>query len=333
MIIYGLQQVKRFYTEKAVLDKVDLTIEKGKTYALVGENGTGKTTLLETLALLEAPQEGTVFFESEKVDFERDLTLLRQKISFCMQRPVLFRLSVFDNIAYGLKVRGLKKENIKEKVTSISTVFGLSHLLAKKALSLSGGEAQKVALARSFVLETPIILLDEPTANLDEASIRILEDLLSEVKEKGRTVVLATHQLDSAFRLADAVITLKDGQVFPHSYQNFFSGEILQGEGLKTFRINEDVLFIVLTDKLGKAKVSIDPKEIIISKEPLRSSARNCLRGRVLSIIDEGQKIKLTAHCGVRLVAQITYDSLRELGLNPGDEIFLTFKTSSIKIY
>ena len=330
--MYKLKNLKRSYGEKIVFEGVNLTFEKGKIYALVGENGSGKTTLLETIAGFEPPQAGTI-------------SLAGQKISFCLQKPHLFSSSVESNIAYGLKIKkhspdaksvgslnkkGTDTFSIGTKVNQIASLLGISHLLNKKANQLSGGEAQKVALARTFVLEKPLVLLDEPTANLDEESILVFEKLLIESKAKKSTIILATHQLDLAYRLADEVIKIEDGQAFAASYENFFSGIIVNN----LFKISEHVSFVVAAEKRGSAKASIDPKEIIISKEPFTSSARNCLIARVSSIMDEGKTVKLTANCqGTKLVSQITHKSLDELGINVGHEVYLTFKTSCIKIF
>jgi tungstate transport system ATP-binding protein len=331
MNIYKLKQIKRAYKYNIVLNEIDLELKTGRIYALVGENGSGKTTLLETLALIEPPQAGTLYFKDQQVNFGAGLSALRRQISFCLQQPLLFRTSVYNNIAFGLRSRGEK--NFAEKINKVSSLFGVSHLLNKRAAFLSGGESQKVALARTFVLETPIVLLDEPAANLDEASIDELNKLLSLARDKGTTIIFASHRLDSAYRLADEVITIQDGKVYAQSHQNFFSGRIVQQNDLKTFEINDQAAFVLATDKIGQAKVSIDPKEIIISKEPFRSSARNCLKGKVSSIIDEGSMVKVTADCGIKLVSQITLRSLDELGINVGQQVYLTFKTSSIKVY
>jgi len=324
--MYKLENLKQSYGEKIVFEGVSLTFEKARIYALVGENGAGKTTLLETIAGFAPPIEGTI-------------SLAGHKISICLQKPHLFNTSVEKNIFYGLKLNKRVTDlpagrhgtfSVGTKAKQIAELFGLSHLLNKNARELSGGEAQKVALARTFILGTPIILLDEPTANLDEEGINILEKLLIETKAKEITVILATHKLDLAYRLADEVIKLEDGQAFPASYENFFSGIIVNN----LFKISEHISFVVAAEKSGLAKASIDPKEIIISKEPFVSSARNCLIAKVSSIMDEGKTVKLTANCqGTKLVSQITHKSLDELGINVGHEVYLTFKTSCIKIF
>ncbi|MBU1026584.1 MAG: energy-coupling factor ABC transporter ATP-binding protein, partial [Candidatus Margulisbacteria bacterium] len=281
---YKLENISRSYEDKVVLENISLEFDRGKIYALVGENGSGKSTLLDTLGLLEAPQQGKIYFNNKEVNFKNNLFSLRQKITFCMQQPHLFRTSVYDNIAYGLRTRQVL--DVNKKIKDISGQFGIISLLDKKSTTLSGGEAQKIALARTFILETPIILLDEPTANLDETSIDVLNKVLLQMKQKHITVIIATHLIDNAFRLADEVITIKDKQAYPESHQNFFTGQIQAANGLKVLKLNGQVSFILATDKQGQVKASIDPKEIIISKEKFESSARNCLKGRVSSIID-----------------------------------------------
>lgn len=331
MSIYKLDGITRNHGSQTILEAIDLTFDQGKIYALVGENGCGKTTLLETLALLEAPQAGRLIFQDKPVNFKTGLSGLRQQIAFCLQQPLMFNTSVLNNIIFGLKAR--QDKAAREKAVRISNIFKIASLLNKNAAHLSGGEVQKVALVRTFVLNTPVLLLDEPTANLDEAGIELLEELLTQNINQGKTIVLATHQLDKAFRLANEVITIKDKKAFPESHQNFFSGEVVKHNGLTSLRLNDLVSFTLLTDKQGRVKVSIDPKEIILSKETFRSSARNCLTGKVSSIIDEGKVVKVFADCGIKLVSQITHKSLEELGINVGQQIYLTFKTSSIKVY
>jgi molybdopterin-binding protein len=329
--VYKLKNIKRSYSDNPVLEDVNLEFGAGRIYALVGENGSGKTTLLETLAFLESPQSGDIEFNNKKIDFSKDLTVLRKTISFCMQNPLLFNSSVFDNIAFGLQIR--KENMIPEKVKQISLTFGIAGLLGKKVSSLSGGEKQKTALARTFVLNSSVALLDEPAANLDEESIDYLYSYLNKIKKQGALVIMASHRLDQAYHLADEIITLKDKQAHPASFENFFSGNIVNLNGLHKIKINENVAFIITANQKKNAKVSINPKDIIISKGKFESSARNCLLGKVISIVDHGPVVKLVADCGIKLVTQITHKSLDELGINVGHKVYLTFKASSVKVY
>ncbi|MFH1617109.1 MAG: ATP-binding cassette domain-containing protein [Candidatus Margulisiibacteriota bacterium] len=280
---------------------------------------------MDTLALLEEPQTGSV-----------SCTLDRKEISYCMQTPLLFKTSVKDNIAYGLKLR---KIDDPKKVEAMARKLGIAHLLGKKATELSGGEAQKVALARTLILETPVVLLDEPTASLDVESIAMLELMLKELSNAGACIIMATHQQDKAFRLADEVVTIKEGQVYPNSHQNFYSGKVMDNMFIVGNFHNEGGVtsprlhIAVVSDKKGPAKASIDPVEIILSKEKLQSSARNSIEGKIATINDEGKTVKLIINIGVPLVSQITHGSLRELGLHVGDTVYATFKASAVMVY
>jgi len=205
--MYKLKNLKQSYGEKIVFEGVSLTFEKARIYALVGENGAGKTTLLETIAGFAPPIGGTI-------------SLAGHKISFCLQKPHLFNTTVEKNITYGLRTRPENETvSVRVKAKTMAESLGILHLFNKKASQLSGGEAQKVALARTLILATPLILLDEPTANLDKEGISLLEKLLLETKAKGITIILATHKLDLAYRLADEIITLEGGRAFSASHE------------------------------------------------------------------------------------------------------------------
>ncbi len=153
-------------------------------------------------------------------------------------------------------------------------------------------------------------------------------------QEKGAAIILSTHREDIASRLSDEIITIKDSRAYPLSSPNFFCGMIDGSLGLRTCKINEHFSVAVVTNKKGSVKISIDPRDIILSIKRFNSSARNCLAGKVSGIVDEGNSAKVTANClGTKLVCQITHRSLHVLGINVGRQVFLTFKTSSIKVY
>lgn len=210
MITFELKNLERGYREKIVLKNISLSFESGRIYALAGENGCGKTTLLETLALLETPQSGELYFQDRQINFKRDLTPSRRKIAFCTQHPFLFQTTVENNIAYGLKARGRKNEN--NAIEKIGKRFKISHMLPKRPEKISGGETQRVALARALILDTPVILLDEPTSHLDEEGIYLLYDILCEKRESGATIIIATHQMSLARKLSDEIISISNSK-------------------------------------------------------------------------------------------------------------------------
>ena len=203
------------YSGRLVLRDVTFDVHEGEFFVLLGPNGSGKTTLLRILDLLEEPTTGKVFFEGEEVDYSKDRATLRRKIGMVFQQTVLFDMSVFDNVAYPLKIRGdLAKADIERKVARVLEDVELSGFERKNALALSGGEAQRVALAQALVAEPKLLLLDEPTANLDPKNVSIVEGILSRLnREKRTTIIMTTHNMFQAERLAQRVALLNEGEI------------------------------------------------------------------------------------------------------------------------
>jgi tungstate transport system ATP-binding protein len=204
-----LEGIEKSYHAVKALDSVSLSEEGGKIVVLIGVNGAGKTTLLRIIAGLEKPDKGTVVFNGKTVTD----TELRQVATLVFQRTAMFSQSVYDNLAYGLRIRGQKDPDIKEKITEALNSVGLKNFEKRRAKKTSGGEQQRIALARAFLLEPRILLLDEPTANLDPNSARIIEKAILSRKRSDTIIVLATHNLGQAKRLADKVIHIHQGKI------------------------------------------------------------------------------------------------------------------------
>ena len=213
-IVYRLRDIEHRYGARTVLRLPSLDVYQGETLALVGPSGAGKSTLLRLLGLLEAPAEGslTIDLDRRSVDFRVATVNDRRQIGMVFQRPLLLTRSVRANVAYGLRVRGRHNEN--EQIEAMLEWVDLLRLADVPAHTLSGGEIQRVALARALVLEPRILLLDEPTANLDPANVRIIETLLREQRERYRTTtVLVTHNVFQAKRLATRIAFLYDSEM------------------------------------------------------------------------------------------------------------------------
>lgn len=179
-----------------------LAIQEGEVLGIVGPNGAGKSTLLLTLARLLKPERGKILFNGQRASAESD-TVYRRRIALVMQDPLLFDASVFDNVASGLRFRGLSKEEIRHKVPLWLERLGVGHLSKRRADQLSGGEAQRVSLARALVLKPQLLLLDEPFSALDPPTrSRLLEDLGLLLDETATTTVFVTHDLAEATQLA-----------------------------------------------------------------------------------------------------------------------------------
>ena len=210
---YSIQSLKHAYDGQAVLDIPFLEIPSGRIVAFMGPNGCGKTTLLSILALLTAAREGSVFLLGTDTTRGNDL-LLRRRVTLVHQKPVLFSTSVRNNVAYGLQARGYPAKEIRQRVQAIMEEMNLSAVAEKHAHRISGGEAQRAVLARGLVLETPIVLLDEPTNSLDDASRPLLSQLLQKAsRQRGATIILATHDLDFVSTVTNSVHTMDCGRL------------------------------------------------------------------------------------------------------------------------
>jgi tungstate transport system ATP-binding protein len=210
---YVLDGVTKSYGTRRVLDLARLDIQRGEVLALVGPSGSGKSTLLRLLNFLEPPTSGAIRFQGGA--FSPDLMpplALRRRVTTVSQRPVLLSRSVWDNVRYGLQLRGQRDGH--EQIEEALAVVGLASLARQSARTLSGGEAQRVALARALVLHPEVLLLDEPTANLDPYNVGVIEETVRRLNQtRATTVVLVTHNVFQARRLAQRIGLMLDGKL------------------------------------------------------------------------------------------------------------------------
>lgn len=212
--IYRLNSIRKCYGSNVALDIEELTIAEGRLYTLTGANGAGKSTLLSILAFLAPPTSGEVFYDGKRV--VRDpvsIVEYRRKVTLLHQSPYLFGGTVYDNVAFGLKARGVQGETRQRRVDKALDDVGLQGFRDRKARELSGGEAQRVAMARALVLEPEVLLLDEPLANIDRGTTGLLETVIASLPLRGTTVVLITHDPDQPDRLNGESIVLEGGKV------------------------------------------------------------------------------------------------------------------------
>jgi tungstate transport system ATP-binding protein len=334
--IFKVRNLKKVYNNKIVLDVDNLNFQEGKIYAIVGPNGSGKTTLLNILNLLEKPDEGQIFFHDQEITNKSnsDTLEIRRRITLVNQDPFLFHSTVYDNIAYGLKIRSIPSEVQKNRIRSALNIVGLSGFKDRKANQLSGGEAQRVVIARALVIEPEILFLDEPTTSIDQKHIDVVERIIKKIKKEIKTtVIFTTHDLSQAYRLADEVISLLDGQIIKQVPENLLRGEIVEEDGLKWFKTAGNIKFAIVSEKNGLAYISIDPRDIILSYEQFQSSARNSFLGKIAKIIEQNHLVKLEIDIGIPLVVIITRESFFKMNLNLGSKVYLTFKASAVKLY
>jgi len=348
-ILAEVEHVSKNYGKIKALDDVTLNVRKGEIFTLIGPNGSGKTTLLKILACIEKPDDGQVYINGERIENKnRDKAKLNTTLVF--QKATLFSGSVYSNIAYGLKLRKMSNENISKAVKEgleIVKLAGYEHRSAKK---LSGGEQQRVSLARALALNTPLLFLDEPTANLDPKSVSIVEEVIRQVnQEKSTLIIIATHNMFQAQQISDRAALLMNGQVIEIGsideivgksrklakfarLANIFTGtsEILE-EGTSRIRLGDELIVEAALQKTGRITFFISPEDIILSRTKFESSARNVFEGKIVEISDQGSLVRLKVDAGKEFVAQITKRSFVEMGLNVGSRICLTFKASSVQ--
>ncbi len=209
--VYELTGIQKAYEGRTVVDIESLQIQRGEILAIVGPSGAGKSTLLRLLNFLEYPDQGQITYERQVVTPNFPLELRRQ-VTTVFQRPALLKDSVENNIAYGLRLRG--QGDSQATIESVLVRMGLEKLRRSSARTLSGGEAQRVALARAIVLRPAVLLLDEPTANLDPYNIGLIEEVIQEINAAAKTtVVLVTHNIFQAKRLANCTALMLNGKM------------------------------------------------------------------------------------------------------------------------
>ena len=326
-----VKDVSKRYDGREVLSIDRLSLERGNITSVVGPNGSGKTVLLRLLAMLDRPSGGSIYMNGQKLNgANREL---RNNITMVQQSPYMFDGTIAWNVGFGLRARSFSSEDRTNRIAIALKMMGLGELAGRKTSQLSAGEMQRVGLARSLAIRPELLLLDEPTANVDKAHIGSVEKAVEWArKECGSTVVLATHDADLGLRLSDDVVSLVDGRLTDMSMRNHFSGEVVKAGSGRVVEICQDVKVSVETEKLGKIHIVIDPQEVIISLEKLDSSARNVLKGAVAGLNREGDCVRITVDVGVGFDSIITLQSLEEMKLELGMKVFVAFKASSVRV-
>jgi len=324
---------------------------RGKITTLLGPSGSGKTTLLRIIAGLDSPTKGTIVYEGKTItDSERNL--LRQKATMVFQKSVFFDTTVCKNIVYGLKLGDNSKEEISDKVGEVLELVRLEGYEKRRTKKLSGGEQQRVSLARALVLDRELLLLDEPTVNIDPKNVSIIEETILRVnRERKTSIVLATHNMFQAEALSERIALLLEGtirqvgtnqEVFGKSnkylasfsrLENVFSGiSKISKDGTSIIDVGQDLKIEASFIRSGDTTVYVRPEDIIVSTRPLNSSARNVFNGRIVKITDLGSIARLTVDAGKKFRVQITKKSLIEMNLSVNSKIYLTFKASSVHL-
>lgn len=332
--LISLSELNFRYPGGFELNIPELSLSEGKIYLLTGPNGSGKSTLLEILAqLLPATCREFLYRGRPLPDSGRALLEIRREMTLMEQNPYLFRTTVRENLAYGLSLRRFGKREIGMRVDSILELLELRDFRDRRVEQLSGGEKQKVALARALLLRSRVLLLDEPTANVDRASVEFIEGKIKEFhRERKGIVIWATHNREQAYRVGDEMLSLLEGRLVPGTIDNLYFGEVRQDDRETYFFFNHDLKASIPARKPGPARMLIHPEEIIVSLSPLASSARNFFSGRITRVEELGRGVAVSVDIGVPMQAFITRASYAELDLKLGARIYLTFKATAASV-
>ncbi len=338
--------------DQTVLQVNALDIHQGEVLAVIGPNGAGKSTLLLVLARLLQISSGSLFFNGQPVEQENELTY-RRRIALVLQEPLLLNQSVFDNVAAGLRFRGMPRKEIKARTDEWLERLEISHLRSRPTHRLSGGEAQRTSLARAFAIQPELLFLDEPFSALDAPTrARLMEDLHALLSATNITTVFITHDLDEALMLGERVAVLLGGVLRQVGKpQEVFTsptdGEVAAFVGVETV-----IAGSVVTSSDGQVTVAANglsleavgdmpvgtqvlfclrPEDVTlsISDWQLVTSARNRLNGRITRLNLSGPLVRVVVDCGLPIVALITRGSAYEMKLEEGQLVTATFKATA----
>jgi len=327
-IAYSLTGIQCAYANgPAVLEIENLDFQSKNITALIGPNGAGKSTLLSVLAFLKAPNAGRLQYFGRDCS-NKNLLQLRRRVGLVAQKPYFLSGSVTENVELGLRLRGVNFRQRRKQASRALQQVDAQALSDQSVKTLSGGEAQRIALARVLVLQPDVLLLDEPFTFLDTGVIKTLEKLfVALVAEFGTTIIFSTHDRFHAMLLADHVVSLVNGCITESPLINFYSGKIVDGF------FDTGHLKIQLPEPIQNGSyVCIDPNEIVLSEQPLISTMRNRYPAVVTSITVDSGNIRMTVDGPEQFQVLITRQALDDFGFKIGEEIWVNFKSTAVEV-
>lgn len=328
--LYQLKNIAFHYgTDFSLLD-VCIEIKSSNIIGIVGPNGSGKTSLLNILSFLNYPHAGFLFYNGKECA-PNELKQYRRTVGYVQQSPYLLRGTVFKNIELGLKLKQVDKETRTRKVAEVMQLLNINKLSNRNARTLSGGEAQKVAVGQALVLDPEVLILDEPFTHLDKDAISELEQIVLKLKnDLGKTIIFTTHNEYQAQWLADHVYSVIKGKVFEYQMINLFNGSF----DFKNNAFNTGKQLIIIPEGIDNAEhIAIDPKQIVISNSRLDSSMQNSFQGKITAMNEDNGGVKISIASDEEFQAIVTHKALEDLGLSMGTEVWISFKSSSILVF
>lgn len=343
---------------RTILEGIDLQVRKGEIFTLIGPSGSGKTTLLRLIDLLDRPSGGRLAIDGTDTNAAEPVRLmLRRRMGMVFQKPVVLNTTVRENVAFGLKFRGQYSRDSAAAIDEKLALVGLPDFAGRKAVTLSGGEMQRVALARAMITDPEILILDEPTANLDPVSSEAIENLIVRInKEMHTTILLSTHDMVQGQRLADRIGVILGGRIAQtgtiaeifyqpktRSLARFVGADtIIRGvvrsndQGLARIDVS-GIPFEALTPAIPGKNVLliIRPEEVSLTLpdgQTAPSSVRNRIGGTIAKIVPFGPFVRVHITDPVPVTALVTRRSCMEMGFAPGTPVVVGIKATAIHV-
>ena len=340
MNVFSLTRITRTYGSRTVLDIPNLDIKSNRIYSLLGPNGAGKSTLLNILGFLEKPTTGQINFYSRAVGFnESEMQQLRREVVLVDQHPILFTTSVYKNLEFGLKIRGIAPDKRKHLIEETLDLVGMRAFMHAPAYQLSGGETQRVALARGVALSPKVLLCDEPTSSVDVENQATIVNILRHINEtKNITVIFTTHDRSQAAGLAHHILVLNQGRLVPTTYENIFSGKLHKDRnGQPHCRIHDNISLALdpeqAVKEINQVRLFIDPAKIAIAdNDDSVSNPLDTARGRLVQLMAENNHIRMVVDAGILFTLLMDRSRYRVKQPLVGDMLTLVFPPEAIQV-
>ena len=339
-----------------ILDIPEFCLYEKEFVSLIGPNGCGKSTIMLSMMCLLKRVTGSIRYKGTEIDTDQKALEFRRKIAMVLQEPLLYDATVYDNVASGLKIRGISRADAKGTVIEYLERFNLSHMANRHARKLSGGEARRVSLARAFAVKPDMIFFDEPFANLDPPTRQTLsEDMVRIIRETGISSILVTHDQSEALRISDRIVVMNKGRIVqtgtPAEVMNNPVNEFVANfvgietmlEGVVKQNIDGQMIFSVADmeiDAVGEGDqgdsvyCGVRPENVVINTvNPAKTtSARNVFPAKITEISSLGPFLRICLDCGFPLVSYVTREAFATLGIETGKDVFASFKATSVHL-
>lgn len=335
--------------EAFALRDISISIRKGDYYVLLGRSGAGKTQLLELLCGLTTPDEGRIFLNGNEITFTR---VQDRNIGLVFQDFALFpHYTVSENIAYHLVIKGLSKKEVEERVDEAAREMNITHLLTRKPRYLSGGEKQRVALARTLVTKPEVLLLDEPMASVDASLKDNIRRILRRLNRNGQTIIHVTHDFDEAISLANRVGVIHNGriiqegtpvEVFNHPVNRF----VARYAGIKNFFrvtfIRSGKTWGGITENHTKLKLPADEypvfgiliagsNEILLSRQGAAGVQMNNIHGVIDDIVPSAAGFEVTVNAGDYIYIDLSHREMEEMAFRTGEQVIVSIPPDALR--